>query len=56
MKGLFYLGLGLVALWIVLSVTRVVVGGLLWLVLIAGIIALVAYGIQAVAGQRHARN
>ena len=56
MKGLLYLGLGLIALWIVLTFTRAVVGGLLWLVLIAGVIALVAYGIQALAGQRHARS
>lgn len=52
MKGLLYLGLALLALWVVLTVTRVIVGGVLWLVLAAGVVALVAYGVQAASGRR----
>lgn len=46
-KTVLYLGLALVALWLVLTIARVAVGGLLWLVLIAGLIAL------AVAAYQH---
>jgi hypothetical protein len=52
MKGLLYIGLALLALWVVLTVTRAIVGGVLWLVLAAGVVALVAYGIQAATGRR----
>ncbi|WIG99525.1 hypothetical protein [Myxococcus sp. SDU36] len=52
MKGLFYVGLGLLALWVVLTVTRVVVGGLLWVVLFAGIAALGVYAFQVASGHR----
>ncbi|NVJ03019.1 hypothetical protein HV824_33590 [Myxococcus sp. AM009] len=56
MKGLFYVGLGLLALWVVLTVTRVVVGGLLWVVLLAGIAALGVYAFQVASGRRHLRG
>lgn len=56
MKGLLYIGLALMALWVVLTVTRAVVGGLLWVILAAGLVALVAYGVQVAAGQRRIRS
>jgi hypothetical protein len=57
MKGLLFLGLGLIALWLVLTVSRAVVGGVLWVVLIAGLVALAAYGVQMVSsGRRRVRG
>ncbi|GEM_PF-3889157 len=56
MKGLLYVGLGLLALWVVLTVTRAVVGGLLWVVFIAGIVALGVYAFQVASGQKQMRG
>ncbi|WP_161607148.1 hypothetical protein [Myxococcus xanthus] len=56
MKGLLYVGLGLLALWVVLTVTRAVVGGLLWVVLIVGIAALAVYAFQVASGRRQMRG
>ena len=36
MAAILWLGLALLVLWVVLAATKVVVGGLLWLVLVAG--------------------
>ncbi|QQR48522.1 hypothetical protein JKA73_36560 [Myxococcus xanthus] len=56
MKGLLYVGLALLALWVVLTVTRAVVGGLLWVVLLAGIAALGVYAFQVASGRRRIRS
>ncbi|NOJ81914.1 hypothetical protein [Myxococcus xanthus] len=56
MKGLLYVGLALLALWVVLTVTRAVVGGLLWVVLLAGIVALGVYAFQVASGRRRIRS
>lgn len=37
-KTLLWIGLALVALWVVLNVTEAVVGGLLWIIFIAGVV------------------
>lgn len=39
-SSLIFIGLGLLALWVVLQVTEAVVGGLLWIVLVAALIVL----------------
>lgn len=49
-RTLLFIGLGLAALWVVLTVTRAVVGGVLWLVLIAAVVALVIGAVQAMRG------
>lgn len=54
MRGVLYGGLALLALWLILLVTRAAVGALLWVVLIAGLIMLAVYAFQAAASQRRA--
>ncbi|MFP2958123.1 hypothetical protein ACLEPN_09880 [Myxococcus sp. 1LA] len=56
MKGLLYVGLALLALWVVLTVTRAVVGGLLWGVLLVGIAAVAVYAFQVASGRRQIRR
>ena len=53
-KTLIWIGLALVALWIILSVTKAVVGGALWLLFIVGVIALAIGAFRAFSRQRHA--
>lgn len=55
-KTVMYVGLALVALWLVLTLTRAVVGGLLWVVLIVGLIALAVSAFQYVSGGRTRRR
>ena len=55
-SGLLILGLALVALWIVLTVTRAVVGGLVHVALVAGLILLAVYAFQQISGHRHIRT
>lgn len=55
-KTLVMLGLGLVVLWIVLTVTRAVVSGALWLLLIAGIALLVVSAVKHFGGGRRSRS
>jgi hypothetical protein len=49
-RTLLFIGLGLAAFWVVLTVTRAVVGGLLWVVLIAAVVALAVGAFQALRG------
>lgn len=49
-RKILLLGVALAALWVVLTVTRAVVGGALWLVLAAAVVALIIGAAQAVRG------
>ncbi len=49
-RKILLLGVALAALWVVLTVTRAVVGGVLWLVLAAAVVALIIGAVQAVRG------
>ena len=55
-SGLLILGLALVALWLVLTVTRAVVGGLVHVALVVGLILLAVYAFQQFSGHRHIRT
>jgi hypothetical protein len=45
------IGLALLALWVILSVTRVAVGGLMWLILVAAAVVLAIGAFNYVSGR-----